>query len=140
MVFWSGTGQDDADAFARSKGRVTLNILLKDTWREFQSYKAKDSHFHWDTWPQAVAGFWDPLSAAAARASVDEVYVLMSPAYNNEQMGEDNSNKCATCWYRMEKPTLVSRLASGRISKISKWLTPLPGTPAGQVVTMWDKI
>ena len=134
MVYWSGTGPDAAEAFAKSKGRQTLEMLIGDNWLEYQNELLPSGKL----W--AKDEFWDPASAACAEASTGEVYVLLTFARDIEQQQSDPTNsKCDSCWYQQEKPNLISGLG-GRITKITKYLTISDGLPVGQITSMGDKI
>lgn len=136
MVFWSGMGPEAAAAFAKSKGRYTMEMLVGDNWKEFQ----KPSGGHWPSWAAAVAGFWDLISQACARASRGEVLVYMLPQGDLDQQQDDPSRgNCGTCWYRKEKPALIAGLGR-RVTQITKFLTTNKSQSAGQIYKMADKI
>ena len=136
MVFWSGMGRDAAEAFATSKDRNTLEMLVGNNWKQFQN----PSGGCWDNWGAAIAGFWDLASQACAEASRGEVYVYMLPQRDVDQQQNDPSRgHCRTCWYRREKPALIAGLGS-KVTQITKFLTTSQSQSAGQINNMGDKI
>lgn len=136
MVFWSGTGIEPSQDFARSKGRNTLEMLIGDNWSHFQT--DIDNGGYWQNWDAAVAGFWNLASEACAQASTGEVYVLMTPDREAAQQQSDPTRStCGTCWYLKEKPAL---LTNSRVTLITKYLTTSNGNSVGQIRTMGDKI
>jgi len=112
MVFWSGTGQPDSVTFANAKSRNSLEILIGDKWERFQKDKSLSSEAYWNTWDDAVAGFWDLASQACAEASTGIVYVYITPDRDADQRNQftpDMSRpQCMTCWFRKEKPALIN--------------------------------
>ena len=136
MVFWSGVGDQPARAFARANNRNTLEMLIGDKWTEFQ--KPKSDGGVWDSWEDAIAGFWDLASKACANFASGEVYVYMT----EEVMDDQTRPTCGKCWYREEKPALIAGLGTGRVTRVPKYRSPwTPGQPSvGDITRMDNKI
>lgn len=135
MVFWSGTGMDDSIKFARSYHRYTLEMLIGDHWKEYQS---GDANGYWKSWPAAIAGFWDLASEACAEASKGEVFVYLKGQNDVDQQQDPTNGNCGTCWYRQEKPALLKNLGR-QVTQITKYLVANPKKSAGQITSMSDK-
>ncbi|KAH0566354.1 hypothetical protein GP486_000260, partial [Trichoglossum hirsutum] len=113
MVFWSGVTVSESQNFARSMGRLTLEMLIDGKWEE---YKAVGPY--WKTWEDAVDGFWIPASKAAADFAARDVLVYLSPdADKNKQ-----PNACDKVFVKIERPALIDGLNTGRVS-----IPALPG-------------
>ncbi|KAJ6436811.1 cell wall glucanosyltransferase Mwg1 [Purpureocillium lavendulum] len=128
MVFYSGLPHPvDAENFARSRGRYTVEMLLgkKHEWRVFWNLQ-KDGGY-WATWPEALANFWDLASKAFAQQSVGDVWVYFGEAREVEQRHANST--CGAVWCRVEKPILLGSLQSGTVRSIEKFIQQDVGEP-----------
>lgn len=119
IVFWSGVGIENSQKFARERNRYTLEMLLKKNWAYFQTDKAHGGY--WNTWDEAVTGFWDVASEALAELAIDTVMAF----FTLEREEEQKHPNCKRCWYRIEKPVLVNSLHSTdseRVREIRKYV------------------
>ncbi|KAI9767279.1 MAG: hypothetical protein M1839_004545 [Geoglossum umbratile] len=123
MVFWSGITVSESQDFAKSMGRLTMEMLIEGKWEDYKTVGP-----YWKTWEDAVNGFWIPASKAAANFAARDVLVYLSPeADTNKQ-----PNACEKTFVKIERPALIDGLNNGRVSSITKYISPST-SPAGKI-------
>jgi len=139
VVFWSGTGDAEAERFARANGRKTLEMVVGDNWKQFQSAQG-DTNGYWSSWDQCVQQFWIPASRAFARFVYGDVFFYAT----TERLVDQTRPDCSTCWFNVEKPILIASKESNanpKVTLIQKFQAPWTAGQGsiGVINTMADK-